>query len=904
MPWMASLQHLLRLVIHVLSQISQGGDTPISSFLQAPLGPASALAGPWARDEWQCKVCSRHHVPEAERKKVAGHAGQYDGEACSVCATARKGIKPGEEESKAPDIRVSESNVVKDQSPSLSVMHSVDAVDSQGSVDLWQSNEVVRERAESAKQALGQDTASQGAPPHATGVVSSVDSQDSAGLWLSNEVVRERAEKEPHKQPLKWFNVQGMDSKHWDTWHASMARPQSNRAQRIGPPTPGGHQQYLVTLRDGGNAFRVRLSRDENATPATRKLALFDARLQRDPASRGLRRGNQASWQLSYYHDMRSTGRKENPNGKGMIRLLGGEPLRKHRWGVVMDNLASKTPQTTLGPELKLVKGWQFRGMATGQEPCPANASDEEQRTHLGIQHADRHWRAAVMCSEIIGRIRPSVRCEACYESALTLSDIDLEQFDVSFCHHGELHGQTVCYACDADSVKKRPVKLAQTRCHIGFQPYHLPSLTLSEEMMLARVHVRYAVHIAREGGLSFRGHCYFLVQDQLEIANVWPQHPSTMPMTIIRAGIVQKHQIQHIDFLVRPEVMIQWARYLATREYFKDCPATDTSLQSFDKEDGEYAGCTVRDDYPPFMGHPAVCVVKHVPDIQQGADGLKRVETGLSQAVAGTTRAMGSQIPDEHSGGAAPSGQHGGAFEAREHVMYTHKGGAEECATILSVHHDDLAPYYTIELASAPGVERQVCAERLKRVGNVNADTHLERDGDGGALGTQGPLREADERANMRYTIVPTSSVGAMGRAELAAMIKEAAEPSTDEYNDDAADAADASLDAANDRADCVLPEDAAFVDDIPCDGGATTLGHLGSEDAELLWLSNEVQRTECCAQGGATYPTGQGVGSPTGQGVASPAGQGVAKSAGQGVASPVGQGVASPVGQGVAVH
>ena len=59
----------------VLSQISQGGDTPISSFLQAPLGPASALVGPWARDEWQCEVCSHHHVPEAERKKVAGHAG-------------------------------------------------------------------------------------------------------------------------------------------------------------------------------------------------------------------------------------------------------------------------------------------------------------------------------------------------------------------------------------------------------------------------------------------------------------------------------------------------------------------------------------------------------------------------------------------------------------------------------------------------------------------------------------------------------------------------------------------------------------------------------------------------------------------------------------------------------------
>ena len=148
---------------------SQGGDTPISSFLQAPLGPASALVGPWARDEWQCEVCSHHHVPEAERKKVAGHAGQYDGEACSICATARKGIKPGEA-SKAPVIGVSESNVVKGQPPSLSVMPSVD---SQGSVDLWQSNEVVRERAESAKQALSQDIASQGAPPHSTGVVSS-----------------------------------------------------------------------------------------------------------------------------------------------------------------------------------------------------------------------------------------------------------------------------------------------------------------------------------------------------------------------------------------------------------------------------------------------------------------------------------------------------------------------------------------------------------------------------------------------------------------------------------------------------------------------------------------------------------------------------------------------------------
>ena len=57
--------------------------------------------GQRATDRWQCTVCSFEHDPEPETARMAGQGKRYDGEACSVCATARGRAVPVEEGDKA-----------------------------------------------------------------------------------------------------------------------------------------------------------------------------------------------------------------------------------------------------------------------------------------------------------------------------------------------------------------------------------------------------------------------------------------------------------------------------------------------------------------------------------------------------------------------------------------------------------------------------------------------------------------------------------------------------------------------------------------------------------------------------------------------------------------------------------
>ena len=60
-----------------------------------PGARAGTGVGQWATDRWQCTVCSCEHDPEQEATRMAGQGKRYDGEACSVCATARERAAPG-----------------------------------------------------------------------------------------------------------------------------------------------------------------------------------------------------------------------------------------------------------------------------------------------------------------------------------------------------------------------------------------------------------------------------------------------------------------------------------------------------------------------------------------------------------------------------------------------------------------------------------------------------------------------------------------------------------------------------------------------------------------------------------------------------------------------------------------
>ena len=78
-----------------------------------------------------------------------------------------------------------------------------------------------------------------------------------------------------------------------------------------------------------------------------------------------------------------------------------------------------------------------------------------------------------------------------------------------------------------------------------------LPGLTLSEQLMIERVHIRMGIHIVKEGALKYRGHCLWLVQEASKELRHGLWLPEELPLWIVRRGEVQPHQIVHTDFIV-----------------------------------------------------------------------------------------------------------------------------------------------------------------------------------------------------------------------------------------------------------------------------------------------------------------------------------------------------------------
>jgi len=86
--------------------------------------------------------------------------------------------------------------------------------------------------------------------------------------------------------------------------------------------------------------------------------------------------------------------------------------------------------------------------------------------------------------------------------------------------------------------------------------------------MMLAAVHVRHAVHTVRLVAVMHTGHVTFYAHDAKYMSSMLPNLPSMLPLLIVRAHDVPIAGIAHVDFVVRPEVIRVWLKYL-----IENCP-------------------------------------------------------------------------------------------------------------------------------------------------------------------------------------------------------------------------------------------------------------------------------------------------------------------------------------------
>ena len=85
---------------------------------------------------------------------------------------------------------------------------------------------------------------------------------------------------------------------------------------------------------------------------------------------------------------------------------------------------------------------------------------------------------------------------------------------------------------------------------------------------MLAAVHVRHAVHTVRLVAVMHTGHVTFYAHDAKYMSSMLPNLPSMLPLLIVRAHDVPIAGIAHLDFVVRPEVIRVWLKYL-----IENCP-------------------------------------------------------------------------------------------------------------------------------------------------------------------------------------------------------------------------------------------------------------------------------------------------------------------------------------------
>ena len=141
--------------------------------------------------------------------------------------------------------------------------------------------------------------------------------------------------------------------------------------------------------------------------------------------------------------------------------------------------------------------------------------------------------------------------------------------------------------------------------------------------MMLARVHVRVAIHIIKCGALKYKWNCCFLLQETWQELQWGLWEPSELPLCIVRRGDVKVGIITHTDFIVRPDVVLKWLdKKVLEMPAIYQYPTQASRKLSFDPSQGSWMGCPVVDG--------VVNVASQVPNIEKETD--IEVEAVLSQ--------------------------------------------------------------------------------------------------------------------------------------------------------------------------------------------------------------------------------------------------------------------------------
>lgn len=196
------------------------------------------------------------------------------------------------------------------------------------------------------------------------------------------------------------------------------------------------------------------------------------------------------------------------------------------------------------------------------------------------LEGRERRECAAQIAAEQDASICLSDRCDWCCESGLrlTLQDGTVLGMDIT-----QVGNAMLCHACRtfAKGHQGSRPPLAQVASNPGYCLESLVPMTLAEEMMVSRVHVRHAVYTVRQVAVKYKGHASFYVQDTSWVSELLPLNPYTLPLVLVRSHDVAAEEVAHVDLVVRPDVVIEWLRYKKrTDPHYEDAEIDEVLLE------------------------------------------------------------------------------------------------------------------------------------------------------------------------------------------------------------------------------------------------------------------------------------------------------------------------------------
>jgi hypothetical protein len=287
-------------------------------------------------------------------------------------------------------------------------------------------------------------------------------------------------------------------------------------------------------------------------------------------------------------------------------------------------------------------------------------------------------YKAALFSANLVDGIRASKRCEACSRSSIVNTYLahniqaspDMVRLHEIKPRNGPSKSGYFCGFCfeELNDMKKanRPLVLASTLWGMSVhQPgfilrRDLPDLTMSEEMMIARVHVVVAVHMVRQGNLVYRGSCMFLQKDSFKLVGNGLWSPSNLPIWVVRYGDVGLDEVTHQDFLVCPDVLQCWWEYkwqTQPRIFHGECevPFSPSNVPSLSPGD-HWCGSQVISSPPEWHKAPAGTAIINVANQLPGLQVPSDVPDSSTQDGANGNWASGATDGDDSANGKRPN--------------------------------------------------------------------------------------------------------------------------------------------------------------------------------------------------------------------------------------------------------